>query len=360
MALTMEQHFSKRTILELYVNSIYLRRRLRGHRQCELGLFRQSPQRARCRRNARCWPASRTRRACTRCLRTLASRARAPAGSVAEARILRLPRAGRSTAHSGKPARAGRMTRRPIDPLARRTPASERCHALHAGSVVVVAPTGFARTDDGGFGRISRMKRFKTTVAGRPDRRRPAGIARLHGGMRPEDAAEPAAQAYVSPYDWSGLERSGDRLAFRENGEVRSPVRRGRVRPSRRHRLERCGERRRGPSPSCAWATAATPRARCTPIPDTPRISTMRRARASDVGAYFFSASRQRRRGARRSRVRAAACWAGRLPGAARGVRPRARRRRARVDANNMRPRNAHRVRAGVLRNASSRAATRR
>ena len=40
----------------------------------------------------------------------------------------------------------------------------------------------------------------------------------------PEDAAEPAAQAYVSPYDWSGLERSGDRLAFRENGEVRSQL----------------------------------------------------------------------------------------------------------------------------------------
>ena len=28
----------------------------------------------------------------------------------------------------------------------------------------------------------------------------------------------------MSPYDWSGLERSGDRLAFRENGEVRSQL----------------------------------------------------------------------------------------------------------------------------------------
>ena len=38
------------------------------------------------------------------------------------------------------------------------------------------------------------------------------------------DAAEPAVQAYVSPYDWSGLERSGDRLAFRQDGEVRSQL----------------------------------------------------------------------------------------------------------------------------------------
>lgn len=40
-------------------------------------------------------------------------------------------------------------------------------------------------------------------------------------------ATEPAAQAYVSPYDWASLERSGeqgDRLAYREDGEVRSQL----------------------------------------------------------------------------------------------------------------------------------------
>ena len=120
MALTMEQHFSKRTILELYVNSIYFGDGYEGIGSASWGYFGKAPSALdadectllaaeRVRAVSEPWP-----------------RARAPAGSVAEARILRLPRAGRSTAHSGKPARAGRMTRRPIDPLAPNT-ASERC-----------------------------------------------------------------------------------------------------------------------------------------------------------------------------------------------------------------------------------------
>ncbi|RDB61621.1 glycoside hydrolase [Gordonibacter sp. 28C] len=36
----------------------------------------------------------------------------------------------------------------------------------------------------------------------------------------PNDVASPTG--YVSPYDWSGLERSGDRLAYYEDGELRS------------------------------------------------------------------------------------------------------------------------------------------
>jgi excinuclease ABC subunit B len=119
-AALLEAHYPG-AIRELHL----LRRRLRGHRQCELGLFRQSPQRARCRRmHAAGRHPERAER--VRAVSEPWPRARAPAGSVAEARVLRLPRAGRSTAHSGKPARAGRMTRRPIDPLAPNT-ASERC-----------------------------------------------------------------------------------------------------------------------------------------------------------------------------------------------------------------------------------------
>ena len=66
------------------------------------------------------------------------------------------------------------------------------------------------------------MKRFKTTVAAALTAVALLGSLGFMAACGPEDAAEPAAQAYVSPYDWSGLERSGDRLAFRENGEVRS------------------------------------------------------------------------------------------------------------------------------------------
>ena len=66
------------------------------------------------------------------------------------------------------------------------------------------------------------MKRFKTTVAAALTAVALLGSLGFRAACGPEDAAEPAAQAYVSPYDWSGLERSGDRLAFRENGEVRS------------------------------------------------------------------------------------------------------------------------------------------
>lgn len=47
MALTMEQYFSKRTILELYVNPSTSATATRGIGGAELGLFRQSPQRAR-------------------------------------------------------------------------------------------------------------------------------------------------------------------------------------------------------------------------------------------------------------------------------------------------------------------------
>lgn len=125
MALTMEQHFSKRTILELYVNSIYFGDGYEGIGSASWGYFGKAPQRARCRRmHAAGRHPERAER--VRAVSEPWPRARAPAGSVAEARVLRLPRAGRSTAHSGKPARAGRMTRRPIDPLAPNT-ASERC-----------------------------------------------------------------------------------------------------------------------------------------------------------------------------------------------------------------------------------------
>ena len=55
MALTMEQHFSKRTILELYVNSIYF-----GDGHTGIGPPTSPPT------NARCSPASRTPRAPTR------------------------------------------------------------------------------------------------------------------------------------------------------------------------------------------------------------------------------------------------------------------------------------------------------
>ena len=68
------------------------------------------------------------------------------------------------------------------------------------------------------------MKRFKTTVAAALTAVALLGSLGFTAACGPEDAAEPAAQAYVSPYDWSGLERSGDRLAFRENGEVRSQL----------------------------------------------------------------------------------------------------------------------------------------
>ena len=68
------------------------------------------------------------------------------------------------------------------------------------------------------------MKRFKTTVAAALTAVALLGSLGFIAACGPEDAAEPAAQAYVSPYDWSGLERSGDRLAFRENGEVRSQL----------------------------------------------------------------------------------------------------------------------------------------
>ena len=68
------------------------------------------------------------------------------------------------------------------------------------------------------------MKRFKTTVAAALTAVALLGSLGFMAACGPEDAAEPAAQAYVSPYDWSGLERSGDRLAFRENGEVRSQL----------------------------------------------------------------------------------------------------------------------------------------
>lgn len=73
MALTMEQHFSKHTILELYVNSIYSGDGYEGIGSAIWGYFGKAPARS-MPTNARCWPVSRTRRARTRCLRTLASR----------------------------------------------------------------------------------------------------------------------------------------------------------------------------------------------------------------------------------------------------------------------------------------------
>lgn len=68
------------------------------------------------------------------------------------------------------------------------------------------------------------MKRLKTTVAAALAAVALLGSLGLMTACSGGDATEPAVQAYVSPYDWSGLERSGDRLAFRQDGEVRSQL----------------------------------------------------------------------------------------------------------------------------------------
>ena len=68
------------------------------------------------------------------------------------------------------------------------------------------------------------MTRFKTTVAAALTAVALLGSLGFTAACGPEDAAEPAAPAYLRPYALRGLERSGDRLAFRENGEVRSQL----------------------------------------------------------------------------------------------------------------------------------------
>ena len=90
--------------------------------------------------NARCWPASRTRRACTRCLRTLASRASASRKCCGSS--YPTTTSGR-TQHSTFWETCARW---PHDAPSHRSARAEHrvraVHALHAGSVVVVAPTG--------------------------------------------------------------------------------------------------------------------------------------------------------------------------------------------------------------------------
>lgn len=71
------------------------------------------------------------------------------------------------------------------------------------------------------------MKRLKTTVAAALAAVALLGSLGLMTACSGGDATEPAEQAYVSPYDWSALERSGaqgDRLAYRVDGEVRSQL----------------------------------------------------------------------------------------------------------------------------------------
>ena len=123
------------------------------------------------------------------------------------------------------------------------------------------------------------MKRFKTTVAAALTAVALLGSLGFMAACGPEDAAEPAAQAYVSPYDWSGLERSGDRLAFRENGEVRSQL--GVDVSDHQGAIDWSAVASDGVDFAFVRVgNRATPRARCTPIPDTPRTSTTRRAQA--------------------------------------------------------------------------------
>ena len=87
-----------------------------------------------------CWPASRTRRACTRCLRTLASRASASRKCCGSS--YPTTTSGR-TQHSTFWETCARW---PHDAPSHRSARAEHrvraVHALHAGSVVVVAPTG--------------------------------------------------------------------------------------------------------------------------------------------------------------------------------------------------------------------------
>lgn len=139
MALTMEQHFSKRTILELYVNSIYFGDGYEGIGSASWGFLAKPPARS-MPTNARCWPASRTRRACTRCLRTLASRASASRKCCGSS--YPTTTSGR-TQHSTFWETCARW---PHDAPSHRSARAEHrvraVHALHAGSVVVVAPTG--------------------------------------------------------------------------------------------------------------------------------------------------------------------------------------------------------------------------
>lgn len=139
MALTMEQHFSKRTILELYVNSIYFGDGYEGIGSASWGISAKPPARS-MPTNARCWPASRTRRACTRCLRTLASRASASRKCCGSS--YPTTTSGR-TQHSTFWETCARW---PHDAPSHRSARAEHrvraVHALHAGSVVVVAPTG--------------------------------------------------------------------------------------------------------------------------------------------------------------------------------------------------------------------------
>ena len=53
------------------------------------------------------------------------------------------------------------------------------------------------------------MKRLKTTVAAALAAIALLGSLGLMTACSGGDATEPAEQAYVSPYDWSALERSG-------------------------------------------------------------------------------------------------------------------------------------------------------
>lgn len=69
------------------------------------------------------------------------------------------------------------------------------------------------------------MKRLKTIAAAALTALTLAGALGFMAACGPSsDAGFTAASIYVSPYDWSGLERSGDRFAYYEDGELRSQL----------------------------------------------------------------------------------------------------------------------------------------
>ena len=140
MALTMEQHFSKRTILELYVNSIYFGDGYEGIGSASWGYFGKAPsaldadectaagrhpERAeRVRAVSEPWPraASASRKCCGSSYPTTTS------GRTQHSTFWETCARWPHDAPSHRSARAEHRVR--------------AVHALHAGSVVVVAPTG--------------------------------------------------------------------------------------------------------------------------------------------------------------------------------------------------------------------------
>ena len=67
------------------------------------------------------------------------------------------------------------------------------------------------------------MKRLKTIAAAALTALALAGaLGFITACGSSSDAEGIAASAYVSPYDWNGLERTGDRFAYYENGELKS------------------------------------------------------------------------------------------------------------------------------------------